>query len=67
MKEFVKRIALWRINLLIRVHERLKTTPLEKIVRARVNLEIRIWNRLSDDADRIEPLPRQEGAGNFDL
>ena len=67
MKEFVKRIALWRINLLIRVHERLKATPLEKIVRARVNLEIRIWNRLSDDADRIEPLPRQEGAGNFDL
>ena len=63
MKRALLRLGLWRINFLIRIYGKLKGSPLEKIMRSRVNLEIKIWNRLSDESDQLEPIYKEESRG----
>ena len=53
------KLSRWRINFLLRIDDKLKGSPLEKIVRARINLEIKIYNRLTNKSDQLEPI-RQE-------
>ena len=50
------KLSLWRINFLLRIYDKLKGSPLEKIVRARINLEIKIYNRLTNKSDQLEPI-----------
>ncbi|SUZ82609.1 uncharacterized protein METZ01_LOCUS35463 [marine metagenome] len=63
VKKALLRLGLWRINYLIRIYGKLNGSPLEKIMRSRVNLEIKIWNRLSDESDQLEPLCKEESRG----
>jgi len=63
MKRALLRLGLWRINFLIRIYGKLKGSRLEKIMRSRVNLEIKIWNRLSDESDQLEPIFKEESQG----
>ena len=53
------KLSLWCINFLLRIYDKLKGSPVEKIVRARINLEIKIYNRLTNKSDQLEPI-RQE-------
>jgi hypothetical protein len=58
------KLSLWRINFLLRIYDKLKGSPVEKIVRARIRLEIKIYNRLTNKADQLEPLiPRCSALG----
>ena len=63
VKKALLKFGLWRINFLIRIYGKLKDSPLEKIMRSRVNLEIKIWNRLSDKSDQLEPICKEESRG----
>ena len=63
VKKALQKFGLWRINFLIRIYGKLKGSPLEKIMRSRVNLEIKIWNRLSDESDQLEPIYKEESRG----
>ncbi len=63
MKRALLRLGLWRINFLIRIYGKLKGSRLEKIMRSRVNLGIKIWNRLSDESDQLEPIFEEESQG----
>ena len=63
MKKALQKFGLWRINFLIRIYGKLKGSPLEKIMRSRDNLEIKIWNRLSDESDQLEPICKEESRG----
>ncbi len=63
MKRALLRLGLWRINFLIRIYGKLKGSRLEKIMRSRVNLEIKIWKRLSDESDQLEPIFKEESRG----
>jgi len=63
MKRALLRLGLWRINFLIRIYGKLKGSRLEKITRSRVNLGIKIWNRLSDESDQLEPIFEEESQG----
>ena len=63
VKKTLQKLGLWRTNFLIRIYGKLEGSRLEKIMRARVNLEIKIWNRLSDESDQLEPIFKEEGGG----
>ena len=63
VKRALLRLGLWRTNFLIRIYGKLEGSRLEKIMRSRVNLEIKIWNRLSDESDQLEPIFKEEGGG----
>ena len=53
------KLSLWRINFLLRIYDKLKGSPVEKIVRARINLEIKIYNRLTNKSDQLEPIRKE--------
>ena len=50
------KLSLLRINFLLRIYDKLKGSPVEKIVRARISLEIKIYNRLTNKSDQLEPI-----------
>ena len=50
------KLSLWRINFLLRIYDKLNGSPVEKIVRARINLEIKIYNRLTNKSHQLEPI-----------
>ena len=50
------KLSLWRINFLLRIYDKLKGSRVKKIVGARINLEIKIYNRLTNKSHQLEPI-----------